>query len=90
MRWGLGWRFSHLRSAGGENEIDLIADLPEGGVIAFEVKLTEAISARESRRLTTLRDRLGDAFRAGIVVHPGTIAHRIDERIAAVPLGTLV
>ncbi len=86
----LGWRFSHLRSAGGENEIDLIADLPDGGVIAFEVKLAEAVSARDSRHLTTLRDRLGDAFRAGVVVHPGTTAHRLNERIAAVPLGTLV
>lgn len=87
---GLGWRFSHLRSAGGEHEIDLIADLPGGGVIAFEIKLAEAISTRDARHLTALRDRLGDAFRAGIVVHPGTTAHRLDERIAAAPLGTLV
>ncbi|MDE0215279.1 MAG: DUF4143 domain-containing protein [bacterium] len=87
---GLGWRFSHLRSAGGENEVDLIADLPDGGVIAFEIKLAEAISTRDARHLSALRDRLGGTFRAGLVVHPGTTAHRLDERIAAVPLGTLV
>lgn len=87
---GLGWRFSHLRSAGGENEIDLIADLPGGGVIAIEIKLAETITNRDARHLTALRDRLGDAFRAGLVVHPGSTAHRLDKRIAAVPLGTLV
>lgn len=87
---GLGWRFSHLRSAGGENEVDLIADLPDGGILAFEVKLTEIVSARDGRHLSTLRNQLGDAFRAGLVVHPGTTAHRLDERIAAAPLGILV
>ena len=87
---GLGWRFSHLRSAGGENEVDLIADLPNGGVLAFEVKLTETVSDRDGRHLSTLRNQLGEAFRAGLVIHPGITAHRFDERIAAVPFGTLV
>ena len=87
---GLGWRFSHLRSAGGDHEIDLIADLPDGGVLAFETKLSETATTRDTRHLAALRDQLGGAFRAGLVVHPGTTAHRLDERIAAAPLGTLV
>ncbi len=37
----------------------------------------------------TLRDRLGDAFCAGLVVYPGESAYRLDDRIAAVPLGVL-
>ncbi len=87
---GLGWRFSHLRSAGGDHEIDLVADLPTGDVVAIEVKLAESVSRGDARHLSTLRDRLGDAFRAGLVVHPGTVAHRIEDRIAAVPLAVLV
>lgn len=87
---GLGWRFSHLRSAGGDREVDLVADLPDGGVVAFEAKLAESVGGADIRHLTTLRDRLGDTFRAGLVVHPGTIAHRIDDQIAAVPLAVLV
>ena len=87
---GLGWRFGHLRSAGGDHEIDLIADLPDGGVLAFEAKLTETATVAHARHLATLRDRLGDAFRGGLVVHPGTVAFRLDDRIAAAPLGILV
>ena len=87
---GLGWRFGHLRSAGGDHEIDLVADLPDGSVLAFESKLSQAVGPADARHLATLRDRLGDAFRAGFVVHPGVTAFRIGDRIAAVPLGTLV
>ncbi len=87
---GLGWRFSHMRSAGGDSEIDLVADLPDGGVVAFEVKLAETADAADARQLAALRDRLGEAFRAGVVINPGTTSFRIDDRIAVVPLGVLV
>jgi hypothetical protein len=87
---GLSWRFGHLRSAGGDHEIDMVADLPDGAVLAFEAKLSQSVSRADVRQLATLRDRLGDTFRAGLVVHPGTTAFRISDRIAAVPLGALV
>ena len=87
---GLGWRFGHLRSAGGDHEIDLVAELPDGSVLAFESKLAPTVSATDTRHLAALRDRLGESFRAGLVVHPGATAFRIGDRIAAVPLGTLV
>jgi len=87
---GLGWRFGHMRSAGGDHEIDLVADLPDGGVVAFEAKLSETVDAGDARQLAVLRDRLGETFRAGLVVNPGTTSFRIDDRIAAVPLGVLV
>lgn len=87
---GLGWRFGHLRSAGGDHEIDLVADLPDGGIIAFEAKLSETVDASDARHLAALRDRLGAGFRAGLVVHPGTTGFRLDDRIAAAPLGVLV
>ena len=87
---GLGWRFSHLRSAGGDHEVDLIADLPDGGVVAFEAKLARTVAPADAKHLATVRDRLGDDFRAGLVVHPGTAAYRLDDRIAAAPLGVLV
>lgn len=87
---GLGWHFGHLRSAGGDHEIDLIADLPDGGVIAVEAKLSHAVSPADARHLVKLEERLGDSFRAGLVVHPGDTAFRLSERIAAVPLGILV
>ncbi len=87
---GLSWCFGHLRSAGGDHEIDLVADLPDGGILAFEAKPAESVGRGDIRQLSALRDRLGDVFRAGLVVHPGAAAFRIDDRIAAVPLGALV
>ena len=86
----LGWRFGHLRSAGGDHEVDLIADLPEGGFIAFEMKLSGAVQPADAKQLVSLRERAGDAFHAGLVVHPGTTAYQLSDRIAAVPLGVLV
>ena len=86
----LGWRFSDLRSAGGDHEVDLIADLPESGFIAFEMKLSPAVQPADAKQLAFLRDQAGDAFRAGLVVHPGTASYQLSDRIAAVPLGVLV
>ena len=64
--------------------------LPDGGVLAFEAKLAESAGRADTRQLAALRDRLGDTFRVGLVVHPGTTAFRTGDRIAAVPLGALV
>ena len=48
---GLGWRFGHMRAASGEHEIDLVSDLPHGGVVAFEAKLFETVDAVDARQL---------------------------------------
>jgi len=45
---GLSWRFGHLRSAGGDHEIDLVADLPDGGVLAFEAKLAQSVGRADA------------------------------------------
>lgn len=87
---GLGWRFSHLRTAGGDHEVDLIADLPGGEVLAFEAKLSPTVTPADARHLATLKERLGASFRAGLVIHPGETAYRLHDRIAAVPLAALV
>lgn len=87
---GLGWRFAHLRSAGGDREINLMADLPDGKVIAIEAKLSKTVGVADFKHLASLRDSLGESFHAGLLVHPGTRPFRLSDRIAATPLGTLV
>ncbi|MCQ3813993.1 MAG: DUF4143 domain-containing protein [Acidimicrobiia bacterium] len=87
---GLNWRFAHLRSAGGNREIDLIAELPHGDTIAVEVKMSTTITTRDARHLAALQDQLGERFRAGLIVHPGETAYRLADRIAVTPLGVLV
>lgn len=81
-------RMHHLRLEKGEHEADLVL---EGGgrVVAIEVKAAARVSAREARHLAWLRDRLGDRFRLGVVLHCGKLAQPLGDRLLAVPVETL-
>lgn len=87
---GLGWRFSHLRTAKGLHEVDMMADLPDGSVIAMEATAAATVDHSDARHLIWLREQLRDRFRAGLIIHPGRFAYRLDGRIAVAPLGVLV
>jgi predicted AAA+ superfamily ATPase len=78
----------HLRTQDG-NEVDVMAVAPDGRVAAFEVKAAAKITDADARGLRWLRDNVGDEFVAGFVLHTGPLAHRIDDRIWAVPLAML-
>ncbi len=79
----------HLRDPGGRHEVDLIAELPGGDVVALEVKATAAPDRRDARHLEWLRDRLGDRFLAGAVLHTGPRPFRLADRILALPICAL-
>lgn len=87
---GLGWRFGHLRTAGGDHEVDLISDLPDGSVLAFEAKLSRTVSIADARHLQVLKEQLGTSLRAGLIVHPGENSYRLADGIAAVARAALV
>lgn len=57
---GLGWHFSHLRTAKGLHEVDMIADLPDGSVIAVEASAAATVERSEARHLIRLREQLRD------------------------------
>lgn len=82
-------RLHHLRDAQGRHEIDLIAELDGRRVVAIEVKATSAPHARHARHLGWLRDRLGDRFVAGVVLHTGPRSFALADRISAVPISSL-
>ncbi len=82
-------RLYHLRQEQGRHEIDLVAELGGGKVLAVEVKADAAPGRDASRHLRWLRDRLGDRFLAGVLLHTGPRVWRIDERIIAAPICTL-
>jgi predicted AAA+ superfamily ATPase len=82
-------RLHHLRHERGRNEVDLLADLGAGRVIAFEVKGTAAPGRTDGRHLAWLRDELGDQFVAGIVFHTGPRAFELGDRITAAPICAL-
>jgi uncharacterized protein len=82
-------RLHHLRARDGGHEVDLIAELPADGALAIEIKATAAPSASDARHLVWMRDRLGDRFLAGAVLHTGPRPFQLADRIFALPICTL-
>lgn len=79
----------HLREKNGRREIDMLAELGGDRVIAFEVKASAAPSRSDAAHLEWLRERLGDRFVCGVVLHTGPSAFALSERVAAVPISSL-
>jgi hypothetical protein len=82
-------RMYHLRDQDGRHEVDLIVEYPDGRVVALEVKAGVSASRADARHLIWLRDRLGERFICGVVLHTGPHTHRLDDRIGAAPIAAL-
>jgi predicted AAA+ superfamily ATPase len=82
-------RLFHLREKNGRHEIDLLAELGGDRVIAIEVKASAAPTRSDASHLEWLRDRLGERFIAGVVLHTGPSAFALSDRIAATPIASL-
>ncbi len=82
-------RLHHLRLENGQREVDLIAERPDGSVVAIEIKASAAPTRADAAHLTWLRDRLGESFVAGIVFHTGPRPFRLDEQVHALPISCL-
>lgn len=82
-------RLYHVRQEEGRFEIDLLAELGGGTVVAIEVKASSAPTAADARHLSALRDRIGEPFLAGVVFHTGPRVYTLTERITAVPISAL-
>ncbi len=78
----------HYRDRAGA-EIDLIVEDRSLRVVAIEVKAAADVSTRDIRHLAAVRDRLGDRFVAGLVLHTGARAFSLGDRLAAVPVSAL-
>ena len=82
-------RLYHVREEHGRLEVDILGELGGGAVVAIEVKATAAPGTGDLRHLITLRDRLGDRFVAGVLLHTGPRTFRAGDRILAAPISTL-
>ncbi|WP_420435181.1 DUF4143 domain-containing protein [Candidatus Poriferisocius sp.] len=79
----------HLRTQGGEHEIDLIIERPDGRVVALEVKLSATVKDRDIRHLAWLADRLGTDLLDSAVITTGQYAYRRKDGIAVIPAALL-
>lgn len=60
----------HWRTHDGD-EVDLVVERDDGGVVAFEVKAAARVPGRDMRSLRKLREAVGDAFIAGVAFYTG-------------------
>lgn len=82
-------RVGHLRTHGGEHEIDLIVERGDHRVVAVEVKLAHTVRDEDVRHLRWLRDQLGEELLDAIVITTGSEAYRRADGIGVVPAALL-
>ena len=71
------------------DEVDLVVERDDGAVLAFEVKTSSRVPGADLRPLAKLRDAVGDAFLAGIVLHLGERAYTHEDRLHVMPVDRL-
>lgn len=84
-----GMEVSHIRTARGEHEVDLMVTAPDGRSIACEVKLSQTVNSEDVRHLDWLRKKMGDQLVDCIVITTGQTAYRREDGIGVVPLALL-
>lgn len=82
-------RVGHLRTAGGEHEVDLIVERDDGRIVAIEVKLTATPNDSDARHLHWLNERLGEDALDLVLITSGTYAYRREDGVAIVPASLL-
>jgi len=70
-------------------EVDMVLEHASGAVIGVEVKAAETVRAEDFRGLRHLASRLGDRFRAGIVLYAGEQQLPFGDRLTALPISAL-
>jgi predicted AAA+ superfamily ATPase len=82
-------RLHHLRMEQGRHEVDLVAELSGRRILGIEVKASAAPGSDDARHLAWLRDRAGDAFTCGVVLHTGPRVFSLGDRLWAAPIASL-
>jgi uncharacterized protein len=72
-----------------DREVDFILEGPGGAVVGIEVKATTSPGADSAKHLRWLRERLGERFTAGVVLHLGQRASSFGDGIHALPVSVL-
>ncbi|MGZ4249099.1 MAG: ATP-binding protein [Solirubrobacteraceae bacterium] len=78
----------HYRDRDGR-EVDVVLERRDGSVVGIEIKSSASASSRDFRGLRRLRDKLGDRFKAGVLLYTGPSTVPFGDRLAAVPLAGL-
>ena len=82
-------RVFHLRTQGGEHEVDIIVERPDHKVLAIEVKLSAAPGPSASKHLSWLEHLIGADLLDKAIITTGEFAFRQKDGTAIIPLGLL-
>ena len=69
-----------------QREVDIVLELGSGEVAGVEIKTAATATAKDFAGLRYLRDKLGDRFKAGVVLYTGKRSLSFGDRLTAVPL----
>lgn len=72
-----------------QREIDVVLESADGRVAAVEVKAAIDVDDHDTRWLRWFRDRLGDRFVHGVVLHLGDRPLPLGDRLTALPVSAL-
>lgn len=79
----------HLRTKGGEHEVDLLVEV-QGGLVAIEVKSGVQPRPIDAHHLVWLQHQLGERLRAAVVVHRGEATFELVPGVWAIPISTML
>lgn len=80
---------SHLRTHGGDREVDLIVERDDGRIVAIEVKLSSLPPPSSIAHIEWLGSKIGDDLMDAVIVTTGEEAYRRKDGIAVVPAALL-
>jgi predicted AAA+ superfamily ATPase len=78
-------KVKHLRTKGGQHEVDLIVERSDQKVLAIEVKLSSSINDDDVRNLKWLERKIGADLLDAIVINTGPTAYRRKDGVAVIP-----
>ena len=67
----------------------MVLERPDGSVAGIEVKASASVGASDFAALKTLRNQLGQLFRAGVVLYLGDQVVPFGDKLWLVPLPAL-
>jgi len=80
-------RLAHYRDRD-QREVDLVIEAGQR-VVGLEVKATATPRPSDARHLAYLRDRLGERFVTGVVLHTGQHHLTLGDRLMAMPVSDI-
>jgi uncharacterized protein len=82
-------KVQHLRTWGGDREVDFIIERRDGGIVAVEVKLSASIDDHDVKHLHWLATKVGEQLLEFVVISTGPHAYRRPDGVAVIPAALL-